>query len=271
MGIIAGKKIRFGCHNFLNSQPILIPLLERNGKELEIIQDFPANLALMLKRGELDLSFVPSIEYARNPEYCIINNISISSIGMVDTVLLICKTNMRDVESVAVDNRSLSSILLLKILFLEKYHRLPIFSYSEPDYEKMLLSNDAALIIGDKSFLVKKSKETKVFDLSNEWFRLTEKPFVHALLCVRNQGLINENIIKMVLNSRDAGLSSLERICDKTAQKAGITKGKCMDYLNNKIKYNLGPAEKLGLQEFFSLAHKHGFIEENPDLKFVST
>ena len=158
MGIKAGTKIRFGCHNFLNSQPILIPLLERNGNELDIIQDSPANLALMLRQGKLDLSFVPSIEYARNPEYRLVNNISISSLGTVDTVLLICKTKMRDVESVAVDNRSISSILLLKILFLEKYNRLPLFSYSDPDYEKMLLSNDAALIIGDKSFLVKNSK-----------------------------------------------------------------------------------------------------------------
>ncbi len=271
MGIKAGKKIRFGCHNFLNSQPILIPLLERNGNELEIIQDSPANLALMLRRGELDLSFVPSIEYARNPEYSLVNNISISSLGTVDTVLLICKTKMRVVESVAVDNRSLSSILLLKILFLEKYNRLPLFSYSEPDHEKMLLSNDAALIIGDKSFLVEKSKETNTFDLSNEWFQITGKPFVHALLCVRNQGPIDGNIIKMILSSRDAGLSSLERICDKTAQKAGITKGKCMDYLKNKIKYTFGPAEKEGLQKFYSLAHKHGFIKKNPELKFIST
>lgn len=262
------KKIRFGCHNFLNSKPILIPLIEKKIDELEIIQDSPANLALMLRRGKLDFSFVPSIEYARNPDYRLVSNISISSLGTVDTVLLISKIKMEDIKRVAADNRSLSSIILLKILFMEKYNRLPFFSFAEPDYKSMLHSHDAALIIGDKTFSAEKTGNT-IYDLSNEWFMITGKPFVHAVLCVRDGIQIDGNIIKAILSSRERGLSSLEHISREAAQESGITKDKCMDYLKNKIIYTLGEAEQEGLKEFYSLAHKHGFIDTNPELKFI--
>ena len=111
------KKIKFGCHNFLNSKPILIPLIEKNIRNLEIIQESPAVLASLLRRKKLDLSFVPSIEYAKNSDYLLVNNISISSLGAVNTVLLTSKTKMEDIKTVAADNRSLSSIVLLKVLF----------------------------------------------------------------------------------------------------------------------------------------------------------
>ena len=117
------KKIKFGCHNFLNSKPILIPLIEKNIRNLEIIQESPAVLASLLRRKKLDLSFVPSIEYAKNSDYLLVNNISISSLGAVNTVLLTSKTKMEDIKTVAADNRSLSSIVLLKVLFKEKFNK----------------------------------------------------------------------------------------------------------------------------------------------------
>lgn len=262
------KKIRFGCHNFLNAKPILIPLIKQKIDGLEITQDSPANLALMLRQGKLDFSFVPSIEYARNPDYRLVSNISISSFGAVDTVLLISKTKMEDIKRVAVDNRSLSSVVLLKILFMEKYNRLPFFSFAEPDYKSMLSSHDAALIIGDTTFLAEETSHT-IHDLSNEWFMITGKPFVHAVLCVRNGVQIDENIIKAVLSSLESGLSSLEHISSEAVQESGITKDKCINYLKNKIIYTLGEAEQDGLKKFFSLAHKHGFINTQPELKFI--
>lgn len=269
MGIEAVEKIKFGCHNFLNSQPILLPLIEKKINGLEIVQDSPANLARMLREGMLSLSFVPSIEYARNSGYRLVNNISISSFGTVDTVLLISKKKMSDIKTVAADNRSLSSIVLLKILFMEKYNRLPAFSYKEPDCKKMLSSSDGALVIGDLSFLAAQDKETTKIDLSHEWFKITGKPFVHAVLCVGSGIQVEENIIKQILNSRDSGLSTIEQIGTKAAQKAGITPEKSIDYLKNKIIYTLGLKEQEGLKEFFSLAYKHGFIKARPELRFV--
>ena len=261
------KKIKFGCHDFLNSKPILIPLLEKNMSNLEIILDTPANIALMLRQEKLDLSFVPSIEYAENSSYLLVKNISISSLGAVDTVLVISKTKMEDIKTIAVDNRSLSSIVLLKILFKEKYDRLPFFSFAEPDLEKMLSSNDAALIIGDNTFLLEKTGKI-VYDLSHEWFQLTGKPFVHAALCVRSETEVDQNILKTILDSRDEGLASIERISKDEAKRLGITKEKCADYLKNKIRYTFGEEEEKGLKEFFSLANKHGFIKFDPELKF---
>tara|TARA_B100000315_G_scaffold157956_1_gene146610 strand:+ start:7601 stop:8404 length:804 start_codon:yes stop_codon:yes gene_type:complete len=262
------KNFKFGCHSFLNSKPILIPLIEKNISNLEIIQESPADLALMLRREKLDLSFVPSIEYAKNSGYLLVNNISISSCGTVGTVLLISKKKMEDIKTVATDNRSLSSITLLKILFKEKYNRLPFFQQTDPDYEKMLSSNDAAMLIGDTTFSLKRNGKT-IYDLSEEWFQLTGKPFVHAVLCARKEAQVDQNIIKTILKSRDEGLASIEQISKYEARALAITKEKCADYLKNKIRYTLGQDEQEGLNEFFSLANKHGFIKSKPELNFI--
>ena len=262
------KKIKFGCHNFLNSKPILVPLAEKKITNLEIIENSPANLAQLLRHGKLDISFVPSIEYAKNPDYLLVNNISISSLESVDTVLLISKTKMGNIKTVAADNRSLSSIILLKVLFNEKYNHLPSFRFTEPEPEKMLSSNDAALIIGDKSFFADKANKF-TYDLSKEWYQLTGKPFVHAVLCVRKRAQVDQDIIKLILTSRDSGLSSIEEISKEAEQTTGIRKETCADYLRNKIRYTFGKEEQEGLKEFLSLAKKHGFIDSEPELKFI--
>ncbi len=266
------EKIKFGCHHFLNSSPILAPLKEKKLANLKIVHDSPARLAAMLKNDELHLSFIPSVEYADRSDYLLVNGISISSFKQVDTVLLISKTKMEDIRTVAVDNRSKSSIALLKIIFMEKCGRLPTLNSMPPNPASMLLMNDAALIIGDEAFAAIQQNGLSIFDLSREWFKITAKPFVHAVLCARGNVDFNTEytcLVKEILNSRDQALDNVEYIAKEAATEFGIAEDICIDYIKNKIVYSLGKSEQEGLNEFFFLANKFGLIDRVPELKFL--
>ena len=80
--------IRFGLHDFLNAQPLLVPLLRRQ-KELglEIVRDVPSVLAEKLKAGTLDLAMIPTIEYLKEAaRYRLVPGVCIASRDKVGTV-----------------------------------------------------------------------------------------------------------------------------------------------------------------------------------------
>jgi chorismate dehydratase len=264
------KKIRFGCHDFLNSKPILAHLMEKKIEWLEIVKDSPARLAEMLKCRDLDLSFIPSIEYADDPEYRLVKGISISSHKKVKTVLLISKKAMKDIQTVGTDFRSRSSITLLKLLFMERQYRLPYFNPMEPNLDLILAKNDAALIIGDEAFKIRKANGFRIHDLSNEWYQITGKPFVHAVLCshinndIRLSRLINEIFVSL-RNLRNGGVDS---IASNSAAELCIEKSTCIEYLTNTIKYTFSESEIDSLKTFLAIAERHKIIEMAPDLNF---
>ncbi|MGD9210587.1 MAG: menaquinone biosynthesis protein [Desulfobacteraceae bacterium] len=266
------EKVKFGCHNFLNSKPILVPLLAKRFSWLEVVQHSPAKLAQMLKCRTLDIAFIPSVEYADDPEYRLVKGVSISSHKKVKTVLLICKKTMNEVKTIAADSRSRSSIALLQLLLMKRYNRLPLFRPMKPDFTKMLDENDGALIIGDESFRVKPTNGLKVYDLSSEWYQLTEKPFVHAVLCThvnQDQNRKISQLIDEILVSLDRSKNSFDHIAINAAKDLGIKSSTCIEYLTNIIKYTFDEPEFDSLKTFFILAKQYNVIENVPDLHFL--
>ncbi|MBI5183620.1 MAG: menaquinone biosynthesis protein [Nitrospinae bacterium] len=264
------NKIRFGYHGFLNSRPLIAPLLTgRIDHNLELICDTPARLADMLKEGEIDMGIIPSIEYARgNGSYLLIPNISISSEGDVDTVLLVGMKRFEDIDVVAVDSGSRTSVVLLRIIFRDRLGREPEMISMEPDLEKMMDRADAALIIGDNAFKVDRSR-FNIYDLSTEWYDLTARPFVHAVLAVRHGvGLRNEP--ELLWKAKEIGSSMIDEIAVEGGERLGITPDICRDYLRNKIIYDLGKKELDSLRFFYSISKGYSLIEEDVEIRFLT-
>jgi chorismate dehydratase len=258
----------FGIHDFINSQPLLIPLTKRASQAgVEIRTDSPARLAEQLSAGELDMAMIPAIEYLKYADrFRLIPNVSISSRNKVGTVLLVSKVPLNAIRSLALDNRSRTSIALLRILYSKVFPAGLKLSRQEPDADKMLVKNDAALIIGDQALGFSK-EGTSIYDLSEEWFKLTEKTFVHAVIAVR-EGIKGE-IIPTLLDAKQEGLQNLDTIAQTQANKTGHPIFLLRDYLKNKIRYDFGEEEMEGLMHFQSLCHEAGLISKKFPLRFV--
>lgn len=264
--------IRFGLHDFLNAQPLMVPLL-RDQKELglDVVRDVPSALAEQLKAGKLDLAMIPTIEYLKEAaRYRLIPDISIASRDKVGTVLLVSQVSIENIQTLALDDRSRTSVALLKILFANRFRPDVRFTPTPPDPKAMLKANDAALIIGDQAFsLPKLPAETKVYDLSEEWFLETGKTFVHAVVAVREGVVLPQELCGKILSSKQDGLQGIADIAGRYAKSSGLDVKICEDYLRNKIIYDLGHQELEGMTLFRDKCYDRGLIPEKRAIKFV--
>ncbi len=262
----AAVRLKFGCHNFLNSQPIVYPIKEGLiDTPFETIFAPPGELADMLKSGALDLAFIPSVEYARIHGLRIVPGFSIAALGPVKTVLLFSKRGIEEVDTVAVDHRSRTSVSLLRVLMAEFYKKEVEFAITRDAHNFIDAAEDATLVIGDESF--RDAHGRHVYDLSELWHRFTGLPFVFAILCVA-PGCEAHAAVDALRRAKDMGMTILDEICRASAARAGITVDECRDYLTNRIRYDLTDGDVKGLRLFLELAHKHQVVHSFAPVAF---
>ncbi len=259
-----------GIHDFINSQPILEPLTKQASKAgIEIRIDSPAQLADQLSAGKLDIAMIPAVEYLRQADRLrLLPNISISSRNKVGTVLLVSKVPLNAIRTLALDERSRTSVALLRVLYAKEFPSGLKLARHEPDLDKMLNQYDAALIIGDQALGVAK-EGVSIYDLSEEWFSRTEKTFVHAVIVAREGVKVEAGIIQTLQNAKLEGLKNLETIVQTQANKTGHAVFLLRDYLKNKIHYDFGEEEMEGLMHFQTLCHQVGLVSQRFPLRFV--
>lgn len=264
--------IRFGLHDFLNAQPLMVPLV-RQQKELgvEIVPGVPRVLAEKLKAGELDLAMIPTVEYLKeSSRYRLLPDVAIASHGEVGTVLLVSQVPLKKIKTLALDDRSRTSVALLKILFADRFDQDAKLTTSPPDPEVMLKAHDAALIIGDQAFsLPKLPTTTKVYDLSQEWFLETGKTFVHAVVAVREGVIISHEFCDKIQRAKEEGLREIADIAKQYVAGSGLDLHTSEDYLRNKIIYDLGRQELEGLTLFRDKCFDRSMIREKHEICFV--
>jgi chorismate dehydratase len=250
----------------------MVPLLRRQ-KELglEIVSGVPSALAEQLQSGTLDLAMIPTIEYLKEAaHYRLIPGVSIASRDQVGTVLLVSQVPIEEIKTLALDDRSRTSVALLKILFAERFRKDIKFSPSPPDPTSMLNAHDAALIIGDQAFsLPGLPAETKVYDLSEEWFRETGKTFVHAVVAVREGVDLPEETISKIQSAKGEGLQAITDIAHRYARSNRLDLNISEDYLQHKIIYDLGDQELAGMTLFRDKCFDRGMIPQKHKLRFL--
>ena len=240
-----------------------------SGAGLEIKTDSPARLADQLSSGKLDMAMIPAIEYLKQADsFRLLPNVSISSRNKVGTVLLVSKVPLNAIRSLALDNRSRTSIALFRILYSNVIPQGLKIARQDPDPEKMLNHHDAALIIGDQALGISK-EGVSIYDLSEEWFKRTGKTFVHAVIAIREGIKVESRIIQTLLDAKQEGLQNLDMIVQTQANKTGHPLFLLRDYLKNKIRYDFGEEEMEGLMHFQSLCHEFGLVPKKFPLRFV--
>lgn len=269
---MAGRKLKFGFHDFINAQPLLIPLKEKEQQlGATLITGSPASLAEQLRAGELDLAMIPSIEYLKNSaQYRLLPGIAVASRGPVNTVLLASRLPLAEVQSIALDARSRTSAALLQILFGGVFPPSVFMETTDPDPQAMLKKHDAALIIGDLAFGLRSAcPDLQIADLSEQWFEQTGKTFVHAVVAVRNGTELDQEFLATVQKAKMEGLSRFESIAQTISKQSRIAFETCHDYLSTKIIYDLGKEEMIGLQHFRDVCFEKGILDQKDKIRFV--
>src|SRR4029077_10672607 len=105
--------IRLGRISYANMAPVFF----RVEAEYEEITGVPTELNRRLIAGELDTAPISSIEYARHADSLrLLPRLCVSSEGAVDSIQLVSRVPLEEIQTVAVTPESATSVVLTKVL-----------------------------------------------------------------------------------------------------------------------------------------------------------
>jgi chorismate dehydratase len=276
------KPLRIGCVKYLNARPLI------RGWEDEVDFDHPSALCSKLAAGELDLALVSSFEFLRNPTYRIVDDISISSVGPVYSVIVAHRGDISEVEEIELDPAAETSGNLLRCLLAE-VQLAPRFQRStdilsvgpagvSPAVAKASSSRCARLLIGDQAirFRQRHTGEFHFWDLGEQWNKLVGLPFVYALWLIRPEVRDFKSVANRLRALRDENLADLDQlIAEVVAPRMRGDPGHrrefdsqfCARYYREHLRFSFGERELQGLRTFAKLCEKHGLLSKR-DLIF---
>jgi chorismate dehydratase len=198
---------------------------------------------------------VPSFELLGR-DYGIVPGVGIACRGAVRSILLISRKSANEIRTLAADASSRTSVALARIVLARRYGAEPAVVRRPPDLPSMLGEADSALIIGDPALHIDpEAAPFHVYDLGREWMEMTGLPMVFAVWAGPRE-FVTPEVAAAFQDSCAFGLRSLERIAAEEAPARGFTLDLVRRYLSSHIVYELGEAEKKGMDLFLQYARE---------------
>src|SRR5216110_2635393 len=155
----------------------------------ELVTGTPSELNDLLVAGELDMSVISAIEYARHAkELVLLPDLAISCDGPVKSVALFSRrpVGQLDGRTVLLSDSSRTAVALLELLCRDVWTIRPHFAQARAEAGDLdalaRLPHDAVPVIGDAALvLAARQAYPHRYDLGSEWKRRTGLPFVFAV------------------------------------------------------------------------------------------
>jgi chorismate dehydratase len=270
--------VRVGYIDYLNSLPVYLGL--ERGDILAppgagLVKAPPTALNAMLSRGELDVSPVSSVHYARNADdLVLLPGLSINSTGFVHSVGLFYRNAIDTLHggTVSVTEESATSDVLLRILLEKRFGIDAKRAPGDADPEGILDGRyQGALLIGDsalKGALAYPSLGR--IDLGEEWTRWTSYPMVFAVWCARREfAQRHPDALRAahewLLAGKAWGRSHRADVVEVARRRAFLSRAFMERYFRD-LNYDLDAPKLAGLQRYYELAHELGEIPGVPPL-----
>ena len=233
-----------GAVSYLNTKPLLYGI-ERSPvrREIELIIDYPASIASMLLKDEIDMGLVPVAiipsmkEYYINGEYCIGSN------GDVASVCLFGERPVEKIETVLLDYQSRTSVQLARVLLREYWKVNPRLVDGGKDLRDHIRGATAGVVIGDRA-LEQRRISPYIYDLAGTWKAFTGLPFVFAAW-ISNKPL-DPSFVQAFDEANGLGLRHIDEVVAENPYPVF----NLHDYFTKHLDYRLDGPKRLGLEKF---------------------
>ncbi len=245
----------------------------------ELVTGTPAELNDLLIAGELDVSVISAIEYARHArDLVLLPDLAISCDGPVQSVALFSKLPVArlDQATVLLTASSRTSVALLELLCREVWHVRPRFAQARAEASDLDalagLPHDGVLVIGDPALLLA-ARGTATYphrvDLGDAWKRWTGLPFVFAVWAARRTAdpAAVRAIHEALLAARAWGLAHLDVLAERATRATGVPSDECRAYFAG-LDYALSYKHLAGLTDFFRRLAAQGIVPDG-SLQFL--
>lgn len=241
------KKIRVGAVSYLNTKPLMYAFNHGYSIDgVEIVQDYPAKVADMLLKGEIDVGLVPVAILPQMPFYQIVGDYCIAAEQDVASVCLFSEVPLDRVQTILLDYQSKTSVALVKIL-VEHFWKLDVtFQHADVDYEKRIKGTTAGVIIGDRAFK-ERTIHKYYYDLAGEWIEFTRLPFVFAAWV--SNSTLPQSFVEAFNNAIKLGLQHLDDVITENPSPYYDLKV----YFTDNISYHWTKNKQKGLELFLKM------------------
>jgi chorismate dehydratase len=261
---------RLGQISFINNLPVVLPI-QRGLVDLaaETTYANPAELNAAYAKDLLDVGAMSSFFYLQQPDFKLVETVSISCVKEVGSVLFFCRRQPKDLEgaTIAVPASSATSTNLLQVLLRERHGvAVNIQVQSKPDLLDERFAG--ALVIGDHALHVDKlwSRSFERIDLGQWWHHGTGLPMVFGVWAAannwhdENRDRFNE-ISCSLGRAAEIGLSELfSEVVLVASERTGLDAATLGHYYKEQLNYEMTPQHHEGLEQYRRLCVKHGLL-----------
>lgn len=272
--------MKIGRIPYINCYPVygaidrgIVPL------DAELVNGVPTDLNQRMAAGDLDISVVSAVEYARDAQrYLLLPDLAISCDGPVRSVMLFSRRPASELSArnVVVSRSSMTSVALLELLFENVWRAKPRFVAGDAEIRDVVEADDdgvdARLVIGDAALVLGSNHRERypyVYDLGQTWKDWTGQPFVFAVWVAQRSTNVKDALVAHagLIASRNWGLGHLAELAEQAHRSTGVKVDVCAEYLSG-LDYGLSYPHLAGLTEFFRRLVQRGRIP-NGTLTFL--
>src|SRR5438270_13142498 len=175
---------------YINCYPVYGAIDRRVVKlDADLVDGVPTDRNRRMSNGELDVTVVSAVEYARDSQrYLLLPDLASSCDGPVRSVLIISKRPASELtgRDLIVSRSSMTSVALLELLFENVWHARPRFVPGDAEVSDVEIDDspaDARLVIGDAALVLGSNHRVRyphVYDLGHMRKEWTGQHFVIA-------------------------------------------------------------------------------------------
>jgi len=258
-----------GCVSFLNSKPLIDPLVGR--PDVEIHFAVPSALLGLVEAGVVSTALMSVVDYQESHrELFLVPAGMIGCDGPTLTVRIYSKVPPAEIAVVHGDTDSHTSVVLAQVILAERYgRRVKMVSHAahEGDHRG---GPETVLLIGDK--VVNAAPDAREYryqlDLGEEWKALTGLPFVFAMWMMRRD-MVDPELARMLAEARAQGAGMTEKLLDRHCVEKGWPRELARRYFTEYLRYEVTDRARLGLAKFFELAGKLGVLKLGRKLEYL--
>jgi len=268
--------MKIGRIPYINCYPVY-GALDRGVVRLDadLVDGVPTDLNRRMAAGDLDISVVSAVEYARDSQrYLLLPDLAISCDGPVRSVMLFSRRPATELtgRNVVVSRSSMTSVALLELLFENVWRSSPRFIAGDAEIRDVTEADsadiDARLVIGDAALVLGSNHRERyphVYDLGEIWKQWTGQPFVFAVWVAQRTTAVKDALLAHagLIASRDWGLEHLSELAEQAQRATGVALAVCDEYLSG-LDYGLSYPHLAGLTEFYRRLVERGRIPNGP-------
>jgi len=177
--------------------------------QIELVEAYPAKIAEMLLRKDIDVGLVPVAVMPLLPQAHIIADYCIGADGDVASVCLFSDVPLPKIKKVLLDYQSRTSVMLAQILLKHFWKVQPLLQQANENYIDNIKGDVAGVVIGDRAFAQRKISKY-VYDLAGAWKQMCGLPFVFAAWIAHKQ--LPADFITLFNNANAEGLQHVDAV-----------------------------------------------------------